>query len=130
MSRAKDALDRAFSRYIRRRDCPDGVGRCISCGCPITFETCDAGHYIPRTHTATRWHVRNVHAQCRSCNRMRDGNAAGYTLGLVERYGDGIIGELKALKHATVKLSDNDYKTLTKFFNRKIEQRTWHESAR
>ena len=122
MSQAKDALDRAFSRYIRRRDCPDGTGRCISCGCPITFETCDAGHYIPRTHTATRWHVGNVHAQCQACNRMRDGNAAGYTLGLVERCGDGIIEKLNALKHATVKLSDNDYKTLTKFFNRKTTQ--------
>lgn len=129
MSQAREMLDRVFSIYIRRRDCPDGQGRCISCGRPINFTTCDAGHYIPRTHTATRWNVRNVHAQCRTCNRMRDGNAAGYTIGLVERYGDGIIGELNALKHRTVKLSDSDYKTLTKFFSRKIDQQTWREYA-
>lgn len=33
-------LDKVFSLYIRRRDCRDGAGRCISCGRPITFPTC------------------------------------------------------------------------------------------
>ena len=87
MSNARAALDSAFSRYIRRRDCPDGAGRCISCGRPITFSTCDAGHYIPRTHTATRWNVCNVNAQCRTCNRLRGGNPDGYRRGLIDRYG-------------------------------------------
>lgn len=118
MSRARELLDRALSIYIRRRDCRDGQGRCISCGRPICFSTCDAGHYIPRTHTATRWNVRNVNAQCRACNRLRDGNAAAYRLGLIARYGLSAVEELERARHATVKLTENDYKTLTQFFNR------------
>lgn len=117
MSKAKEIADRAFSLYIRRRDCRDGVGRCISCGRPITFATCDAGHYIPRTHTATRWNVYNVNAQCRECNRMKDGNIAGYRDGLIARYGLPVVEKLEHERRATVKLTDNDYRTLTKFFN-------------
>lgn len=121
MSNAKEALDRAFSRYIRRRDCPDGTGRCISCGRPITYAECDAGHYIPRMHTATRWDVRNVHAQCLSCNRMRDGNAAAYRRSLVAMYGPEAVEELEQQRRAMVKLSENDYETLTEYFNRWAE---------
>lgn len=114
MSKAKDNLDKVFGLYVRRRDCPDGLGRCISCGRPITFRNCDAGHYIPRTHAATRWDTRNVNAQCRACNRMKDGNLPGYTIGLVEKYGDGVIEELNALKHTTMKLTKSDYLELIK----------------
>ena len=113
MSRAREILDRVFSIYIRRRDCRDGTGRCISCGRPITITTCDAGHYIPRTHTAN---IYNVNAQCRECNRMKDGNASNYRIGLIERYGLPVVDKLEQERHATVKLSDNDYRTLTRFF--------------
>lgn len=122
MSNAKDMLDKVFSIYIRRRDCSDGVGTCISCGRAITFSSCDAGHFISRAHTATRWNIRNVHAQCRECNRMRDGNSEGYRRGLIKRYGPQIIEQLEKKGRQTVKLSDNDYKTLTDFFKNQINQ--------
>lgn len=122
MSSACDTLDRVFSRYIRLRDCHGGPGRCISCGRPSTVSTCDAGHFIPRAHTATRWNIRNVHAQCRECNRMKDGNAAGYRRGLIERYGPEVIDQLKQKGRQTVKLTDNDYRTLTEFFKNQINQ--------
>lgn len=110
----KEKSDHVFSIYIRRRDCPDGVGRCISCGKLMTFDTCDCGHYIPRGNMSTRYYERNCAAQCRECNRYKDGNLAGFTIGLVERYGDGIISELNALKHATAKFSKSDYEELIK----------------
>ena len=46
----KNKLDRIFSIFIRKRDTKEGYGFCISCGKPITFETCDCGHYINRVH--------------------------------------------------------------------------------
>lgn len=122
MSSARDTLDRVFSRYIRLRDCHGGVGRCISCGRAITVDTCDAGHFIPRTHTSTRWNTHNVHAQCRECNRMKDGNIRGYRRGLIERYGSQIIEQLETKGRQTVKLSNNDYRTLTEFFNNQINR--------
>lgn len=78
MSKSIRTLDEVFSRYIRRRDCPNGIGRCISCGALISYDTCDAGHYIGRAHTATRWNETNVHAQCRICNRHKYGNLKAY----------------------------------------------------
>lgn len=114
----KEKADAAFSIYIRRRDCPDGVGHCISCGTPITFSTCDCGHYIPRANMATRYYERNCAAQCYTCNRYKDGNLAGFTIGLVERYGDGIISELNALKHATCKMTKSDYEEIIKKYGR------------
>lgn len=110
----KEKADATFSIRIRHRDCPDGHGHCISCGMPITFSTCDCGHYISRAHMATRFYERNCAAQCVPCNRYKDGNLAGFTLGLVERYGDGIISELNALKHATCKMTKSDYEELVK----------------
>ena len=69
-----------------------------------------------RTHTATRWNIYNVNAQCRECNRMKDGNGENYRLGLIERYGLPVVEKLEQERHATVKLTDNDYRTLTRFF--------------
>lgn len=114
----KEKADAAHSIHIRQQDCPDGHGYCISCGTPITFNTCDCGHFIPRAHMATRFYERNCAAQCVPCNRYKDGNLAGFTLGLVERYGDGIIEELNALKRTTVKLSKSDYKEIMKKYGR------------
>lgn len=48
---------------------------------------------------------------------MKDGNLAGYREGLISRYGIAVVEKLEQERHATVKLTDNDYKTLTKFFN-------------
>lgn len=122
MSKAKDTLDKAFSVYIRRRDCRDGCGQCISCGKRIDFATCDAGHYIPRTHAATRWNTQNVNAQCRVCNRMKDGNPTGYRRGLIVRYGLAAVEHLERQRHTTVRLTDADYRTLTEFFKQKTAQ--------
>lgn len=38
------------------------------------------------------------------------------------RYGPEVIEKLKQKSRQTVKLSDNDYRTLTEFFNRQIKK--------
>lgn len=48
---------------------------------------------------------------------MKDGNLAGYRDGLIARYGLTVVEKLEQDRHTTVKLTDNDYRTLTKFFN-------------
>jgi hypothetical protein len=59
----------------------------------------DAGHYVSRKHAATRYDERNVHPQCRACNRFDGGNAAGYALFLIRTYGQEIIEELNVKGH-------------------------------
>ena len=114
----KDEADLDFGRYIRLRDTSVGDPRCISCGRPITYETCDCGHFIPRQHTSTRFDERNCNAQCKVCNRMKYGNLPGYTIGLVEKYGEGIIEELKARKRLIVQYRDSDYKEISQRYGK------------
>ena len=89
------SCDEWFSKYIRLRDA-DGNGeiRCCSCGKPVFWKESDAGHFIPRKHRKTRYHEKNVWAQCRACNRFDDGNPAGYAKFLVEKFGLQILDDL------------------------------------
>ena len=73
---------------------------CISCGNPnIT----DAGHYI---HAGSKYRTSRLRfalillePQCGYCNRYSGGgNNAGYTAGLLERYGPDRIREIAELK--------------------------------
>lgn len=114
-------LDRIFSRYIRLRDTGEGYGRCITCGAPITAETCDAGHYISRYYTATRWHECNVHAQCLKCNRYNDGEGRIYRQILIKRYGLPTVEELERKKHMVVHLDEQTLDALIKHYQNKME---------
>lgn len=107
----KRKLDIVFSQYIRKRDTP---GRCISCGKFIRYDNCDAGHYIPRQHLATRFDERNVNAQCKECNQYKYGNLNAYSIGLDRKYGKGTADELQTLKNTTIKLSRSDYTEMIK----------------
>lgn len=91
-------LDRVFSKWIRMRDCQDGVGNCISCGKLISYEQMDAGHFIGRQHLGTRWNEKNTHGQCRSCNRFNEGNKGMYQTTLISKYGPSILDELAIAK--------------------------------
>lgn len=112
-------LDRVFSIFIRKRD--EGKG-CISCGQRLRFDYCDAGHFIPRTHRSVRWNEDNVHGQCYTCNRMKDGNEAQYRASLIRRIGVQRVETLEELKHKTAKFSESDIKSLTVKYKQLIKQ--------
>lgn len=121
----KTKLDNVFSEYIRRRDSnEDGYGRCISCGKIVHWKDADAGHYVNRNHMSLRYDEKNVHLQCRACNRFDDGNILGYTCGLVERYGNRVLQYLEIKKHNTFKMYQSAYEGLTKYYQQKIKEMT------
>lgn len=87
----KKVLIKIFNQFIRERDKDKP---CISCGIRPSQ---DAGHYWPTsTHPqpAMRFNEQNVHGQCRSCNRFKEGNRQGYREGLIKRYGEKILLDL------------------------------------
>ena len=59
----------------------------------------DAGHYIKRQYNMTRFDERNVHCQCRACNRFKGGMMDEYAINLERDYGQGILQEFEQLKH-------------------------------
>lgn len=112
-----DPADKAFSKYIRLRDCElsgtNWVGTCISC--PRTETICwydgtkwrwslgwDNGHYITRGKYITRFDEYNCNLQCRHCNIWKDKGEMirGYEKGLALKYGEDTVKELKKLSKA------------------------------
>ena len=112
-------LDKVFSVYIRRRDSDEnGFGKCCSCGAWKHWMAANAGHFIKRQHTATRYDERNVHFQCVVCNFHRHGNLIEYCEFMRDRYGAGIIDELRQLQRTTVKYTRADYEAMIAKYGR------------
>lgn len=119
----KAKLDKIFSNFIRLRDATtQGYVVCISCGKIIAWKQSDCGHFVNRSHMATRFNEKNCNAQCRSCNRFDEGNNIGYTRGLIKKYSKGVIDELYVLKHQVSKLSEFDYKCLISIYTKKVKE--------
>lgn len=88
----------AFNKYVRLRDSGHG---CISCGADCSSASSggagDAGHFRSRGSAPhLRFDERNVHLQCKRCNRYLSGNVADYRIGLIERIGQSALEELEA----------------------------------
>src|SRR3990167_3621311 len=93
-------LDKVFSLFIRKRDAnSSGNAACISCGNVYHYTQMDAGHYVSRNRMALRFDERNVHAQCRKCNRFMNGAMDEYALALQRKYGPDILVKLNAEKN-------------------------------
>ena len=114
-------LDTVFSKFIRARDSKDGMFRCCSCSQLKPYEQADCGHFINRRWMATRWREDNCAAQCRSCNRFDEGNAVGYTLYMIKRYGQPHVEYLNSLKNQSCKYSDFELECLIKEYKEKLK---------
>lgn len=83
-------LDDAFSEYIRLRDADsNGIVTCITCGDKHHWREVDCGHFVPRGNMATRWELKNCHAQCRLCNSTIDGKYNEHAEAIDRNYGNG-----------------------------------------
>lgn len=85
----KEIAQRDFNAFIRLRDRRAGWP-CVSCARPLDWSgnQVDAGHW--RSVGAAphlRYDERNVHAQCKHCNKFRAGNAVDYRISLIARIG-------------------------------------------
>ena len=91
---------KALSSFQRARVLEESNGeyvRCISCGKIIPVTQADGGHYEHRQNRVTELYPQNVHAQCRTCNRFKNGNLEGYRQGLLDRFGDEYVDDLENL---------------------------------
>lgn len=111
MTQDENTLTKVTHAWVRRRDCPNGYGYCISCGRVISLIGCHAGHYIPCGESkATRWHPANVNAQCVECNIEKRGNPKGYREGIIRKYGKEMLDELERLAKTAYKPSHAEVK--------------------
>ncbi|HDY66584.1 MAG TPA: recombinase [Candidatus Scalindua sp.] len=123
------SCDEWWSLYIRARDCDEsGMGRCCSCSKGVFWKDADAGHFISRRHRATRYNEKNVHLQCRACNRFDDGNPAGYALFLMRVYGNDdyyderVIIDLRVLSRGSTRWTQFEINSMRDDFKIKAKQ--------
>lgn len=73
---------------------------CISCGCAWN-ESFQAGHcYAAGDYSTIRYHLQNIHGQCKGCNLTKNGNETEYQLRLPYRIGQEAFDELSELAKA------------------------------
>lgn len=115
-------LDLIFSKYIRLRDSDNGVFFCCSCGALKPFDQGDAGHFINRRWRSVRWHEQNVHMQCRWCNRFNEGNAAGYALFMIKKYGQKRVEYLHGVSKTLAKWQDSELELMIKKYKALVKE--------
>lgn len=75
ISQLKEILDDEVSLYVRTKEANwKGEVKCYTCDKILTIKTIQAGHYVSRVYTNTRWYLGNLRSQCYSCNIMKNGN--------------------------------------------------------
>lgn len=103
LTKARHSLKTDHHKFIRLRDTKGSRCPCISCGKPVQYGThdCQAGHFYPgiAIYRALEFDEQNVNVQCFQCNYGRQGNPEGYKLGLVKKYGEGILEKLELRAH-------------------------------
>jgi len=92
LSQYEAEAKKSFQLWVRMRDkdLP-----CISCGIKET-ELFDGGHFFKaEIFSGLIFDERNVHKQCRKCNRFQGGNELQYRKGLVNRFGLEFVEKLE-----------------------------------
>ena len=118
-------LDRVFSEYVRLRDSkPFGYkyARCISCNQIKPVTQFDAGHFIGRTHMATRFDENNVWCECRACNRFSPDHMIYYQRNLVQKIGQDKVDLLIARGKQTKKYSPWELEILIRHYQEEINR--------
>lgn len=98
-STAKDRAWKAFSIFIRTRDCiatTKGIeeAKCFTCPRVRPFKLLDAGHLQGGRHNKYLFDEVQVNAQCKYCNGTLQGNGAIYYKNLVKKLGSKVVDAL------------------------------------
>lgn len=72
---------------VDEEEVPAGYCRCISCGKVKYWKEMDGGHFISRRERSIDTDLRNLHPQCRYCNRYKSGDWPMYRHNLIKKIG-------------------------------------------
>lgn len=127
-ARAKARAWKQFSMFIRLRDSgPDGIGKCVTCDRRAHWRTMDAGHFLTRAKEATLFDERNVHLQCKGCNRFQGGKFFEHEQAVDRIHGPGTVEELKRKAAMPCRRVLNDYLFIEKTYKERVEWIKEHE---
>lgn len=125
-SQAKKKTWKAFSIYIRKRDCYETTGgiergACFTCGKIYPFNELQAGHFVQGRHNAVLFDERGCHAQCYGCNVGKKGNIIVYYQKMEQIYGKDVIEDLLREDKKTAQYKVIDLVELERWFLEQTE---------
>lgn len=92
LSQYEAEAKKSFQHWVRLRDKNQP---CISCN-EFEKDLWDGGHYFKaEIYSGLIFDTRNVHKQCRRCNRFLGGNEIQYRRGLINRFGVNFVNKLE-----------------------------------
>ena len=127
MSKAKlsKKLDAVFSKYIRWYYADyKGYVECYTCGIQKPVKEMQNGHFQSRRHYATRWKENNCRPQCVKCNMFEQGQQFEFGQKLISDIGEEKVNEIIQLSRTSVKMSEQEYKTLINYYTLKLKELT------
>jgi len=126
VSKLKKDLDIVYSQYIRLKSADDdGFVTCVTCGKNAHYKKgMQAGHYVSRSHNATRYSDDNVHVQCTGCNLFKSGNMDEYALFMIDKYGIEKLDELNKRKQEIKQFTTQELEELITHYKEKVNEQT------
>jgi hypothetical protein len=112
IARITDARNRGDGEYVV----------CISCGKVDHWKNMDAGHFISRRFKATKFHLDNIHCQCRNCNFYRTQQQLEQSFVIDRIHGDGAAERLYNLSRMKCKLTDEWYENEIELAREKLKK--------
>lgn len=115
----KKEADRVFSLYIRNKYAKNGYVKCYTCGKQLEIKQMQCGHFVSRSHLATRYSEDNCRPQCVGCNVFGGGKTATFAVRL-ERENPGIV---KSLYQQAQKIVKNfPYEEIISKYKQKLDE--------
>lgn len=122
----KSEATKLFQKWVRLNAADDeGFCYCVSCGNRKHWSEMDGGHYIPRSSTMWVLSEKNVHPQCRHCNRFAmqyKAAAQAYTLFMIDTYGREQVDYMIATQKRPVKLFRSDLEEFIEDLKPKVQR--------
>jgi len=81
----------------------------VTCG---STKDLQAGHFFSRKRDSTTFSLRNVHAQCDSCNTKHNNNPEPFRRFMVAKFGLAGLAELERLNETVRQYKDTDLKLI------------------
>ena len=88
------------------------------------WKECDAGHFASRGRLWTRYNEKNIHAQCRYCNRFCGGQQYKYGREIDTRYGRGTADVLMGTRTG-YKISKSEYMEMIDEYKGKAKEEAY-----
>ncbi len=127
VTKLKKKLDTIFSKYVRLSHADkSGFVKCFTCDVKKYWEKdgMQAGHFISRKHTITRWDLKNVMPQCYSCNCHFYGRQFIFGKNLDKKFGSGTAESLLQKSRKMQKNTVADLQDLIKLYTDKLDKLT------